>query len=432
MKKRFCRLATALMLVFCFLPAANVFAVNGYYPEDGENFDWKTYYRTSSERLYNRPTVSLSVNDNSNARIKSGETLTFTASVANDSRVQVSDTMTWSYDLGSGIQSTTTPIVNKTATFILNYDDISAINPNVDYLMTAIYTENGIEARARVKFGILNNNVAVILTEPVDEVVSINDPLHLKYLVYPGANSTSMVTRWTCSNASILSPGYACPSDDAAEANIAYKRVGTYQITVTVTDQDGISGTASVTMRVVEDRPRVFAYTGADEYEPGETVTVRVISSDKYGTINRLDWGCDEGEAVLLDHSYTINPPSATYIQEFTITLPDHETNTYHCKVKAVDDDGEANDPFDLPIIVRAAQVVTPPTDPVIDNNQTETNNNEQTTQPEVNEKNDVTSPNTGVIKGENASAVQSISAAVVAAIVMAICYLKARRLIKK
>ena len=418
------------MLVFCFLPAANVFAANGYYPEDGENFDWKTYYRTSSEQLYNRPTVSLSVNGNRNARIKSGETLSFVASVRNDDRVQVSDTMTWSYDLGSGIQSTTTPIVNNRATFSLNYDDISTINPNVDYLMTAIYTENGIEARAQVKFGILNNNIAVIFTEPVDEVVSINDAVPLKSLVYPGVNSTSTVTRWICTG--LLSAGYTCPGNDVAEANIAYKRAGIYQISVTTTDQDGISGTASVTIRVVEDRPKVFAYTGADEYEPGETVTVRAISSDKYGTINRLDWGCDEGEAVLLVHSYTVDPPSATYTQEFTVTLPDHETNTYHCKIKAVDDDGEANDPFDLPIIVRAAQVVTPPTDPVIDNNQTETNNNEQTTQPEVNEKNDVTSPNTGVIKGENASAVQSISAAVVAAIIITICYLKARQLIKE
>lgn len=403
MKKKFCLLATVLgILMVQILPIANAAALPPYEPTDWEQIDVKDYYLnywSKNINLLKRPDVTLTVNDWQNDRIRSGESLVFVAKVANDDRIPDPATITFSYSLGGPTQSNSVPVSNGEATFTLNYSDIAIAAPDRDYTMTASYVENGIEARSQVYFGVLGDNPAIIFTEPgVENIVSINDPLHFKVKTFRGTTSETLILSWNCG--SNLSPGYTCPSADVEEADFAFTTTGTHNITATVKDNLNNVGGATIAIEVINDPPYVSAFTIPDEFEPGATATAYVLARDKYGTINKLEWGCSNEEAVIFNQQHVFEPPVASSRQEIAIRLPDIEGDTYHCVFKATDDDGGVSAPYNLAFTVREPQ---------------------QAPSDDDSEQNPVTSPETGAATKGKTSAIETANILAIAISILAV-----------
>lgn len=286
--------------------------------------------------------IALNVNGDKNARIGEGESLVFTATISE--AVPAPKKVEWSWDLNDTKKTGDVDEDGK-ATITYTYDQLKDLAvAGSEYLMTVSYTENGANVKAQVKFGIRGDDPTIIFAEPAfDDTVSLNDPIAFKIKTYPGKASTSMVVKWNCSNSDKLATGYSCPADDTKEANLAYKAVGTYTVTVTVTDQDGKSGTASTKVIVISDPPTIDVTTDSktNEYKINSVVTVKASASDKFGTINKIEWGCSNG-MVSYDYKKDIDPPAASVSDiALQLTLPGAEVNNHRCIFRATDDDGE-------------------------------------------------------------------------------------------
>lgn len=286
--------------------------------------------------------ITLDVNDDKNARIGEGESLVFTATVSE--AIPAPKKVEWSWDLDDTKKTADVDEDGK-ATITYTYEELKTLaTAGEEYLMTVAYTENGADVKAQVKFGIRGDNPTIIFTEPAfDDTVSLNDAVAFKVKTYPGKASTSWVVKWTCSNSDKMAAGSTCPADDTQEANIAYKAVGTYTITATITDQDGKSGTASTKIIVISDPPTIDVTTESktNEYKINSVVTVKASASDKFGTINKIEWGCSNG-MVSYDYKKDIDPPTASVSDiALQLTLPGTEVNNHRCIFRATDDDGE-------------------------------------------------------------------------------------------
>ena len=286
--------------------------------------------------------IAVDVNGDKNARIGEGETLIFTAEISD--AIPAPKKVTWSWDLDDS-KKTADVDENGKATITYTYDQLKDLaTAGKEYLMTVSYTENGADVKAQVKFGIRGDDPSIIFTEPAfDDTVSLNDVVAFKVKSYLGKASTSLIIKWSCTNSDKLAAGYACPADDTEEANIAYKDVGTYTITVTATDQDGKFGTASTKIIVISDPPTIDVTTESktNEYKINSIVTVKASVSDKFGAINKIEWGCSNG-MVSYDYKKDIDPPTAAISDiALQLTLPGAEVNNHRCIFRATDDDGE-------------------------------------------------------------------------------------------
>ncbi len=286
--------------------------------------------------------ITLDVNGDKNARIGEGESLVFTATVSE--AIPAPKKVEWSWDLDDTKKTADVDEDGK-ATITYTYEELKTLaTAGEEYLMTVAYTENGADVKAQVKFGIRGDNPTIIFTEPAfDDTVSLNDAVAFKVKTYPGKASTSWVVKWTCSNSDKMTAGSTCPANDTEEASIAYKAVGTYTITATITDQDGKSGTASIKIIVISDPPTIDVTTESktNEYKINSVVTVKASASDKFGTINKIEWGCSNG-MVSYDYKKDIDPPTASVSDiALQLTLPGTEVSNHRCIFRATDDDGE-------------------------------------------------------------------------------------------
>lgn len=342
MKKKICLLGAAFLLAVCIAPIQRAFA------EDDEA-------RT--------PKIFLRVNGWENARISNGERLDFTATVT-DTNFSPTEFVTWTWDLGDGVRTQNTNINESgIAVFTLNYDDVAAITPDKNYIMTASYAKNNTSIERRVRFGIRSSELAVIFTEPnFEEAVSINDPIHFKVEKFPGVNSTETTVEWSCSDSGAISAGYACPAKNIVEADMAYGRAGVYKITVTIKDNDGRRGEDEIEIRVVNDPPSIKATAdrSSNKYEPGSTAKVKISSKDKFGTINQLKWGCSDNDAINFSSEYVFSPAMIRTDREVDLVLPNHEVDNYRCMFSAFDDDGEENSAI---LVFKVAKTPTGPSD---------------------------------------------------------------------
>lgn len=285
----------------------------------------------------------LDVNGGQNARVGEGETLRFTAKITDAYPSPEADTVIWTYDLGNGPQVKKTVVAaDSTSATTLGYDDIKEADPETAYIMTAQYKSNGADVKAQVKFGILGDNPAVVFTEPgVETTVSINDPVHFKVATYKGKESVSLTLSWDCGTG--LSSGYACPSTDE-EADLAFSSVGTHRVSVTVTDNNGAKGNDEVSVTVVKDPPVISATTESktNEYKINAKVPVKVSASDKYGTVHKIAWACDNGSLFDFGNDTSFAAPQKAVTEvPIEVTLPGSETSNFRCIFKAIDDDGE-------------------------------------------------------------------------------------------
>lgn len=133
-----------------------------------------------------------------------------------------------------------------------------------------------------------------------------------------------------------------------------YNTVGTYRISVKITDTGGERATASKTVRVVQGVPTVTLDANKTSAGIGELVTFTATAIDlnetaKDGNIVQYDWDFD-GDGVY-DKSTKVNTVSFAY--------PDaYESHLYKVKVQVTDDDGNiAEDNLEVTVANRAPTI---------------------------------------------------------------------------
>ena len=290
--------------------------------------------------------IALSVNDAQNARIGLGEKLDFKATITG--AYPEADSVTWNYTNGKEKKEAKTAVKNGVATLSLSAADLSSAMPDSTYYMTVTYASNGANESAQVKYGILGDNPAVIFTEPgFESTVSINDEINFKATAYKGNESTTLTLTWNC--ATNLTAGSTCPAAATIEdkgnssTTLAFSKVGTYKIHVTVKDDKDNIGSDTVVVNVISDPPTIEATTesNSNEYKINSTVTVKASASDKYGTIKQIKWGCSNGMVVFDNDTTFATPAQSVNDVPLKVQLPSAEVSAFRCIFKAIDDDAE-------------------------------------------------------------------------------------------
>lgn len=323
-------------------------------------------------------TMTLDVNGAQKEVISSTESLVFTAQVNNALPAAQSITWTWEEQDGDKIVTKTKKTnadENGKATLTITFDDIPTAKPDVDYLMTATYEENGVLLERQVKFGVLGLNPVIMFTEPgFKATVTVNDPIDFKVKAVKGQGGNDFTISWTCGEN--ISSGYTCPTNEE-NGTLAFSKAGTYKVIASVTDvvEPDKKGADTVIVAVISDPPSVSAIVkdpSSKGYKIHSKVDIQVTANDKFGTVNKLKWNCfnaQKGVTPILDpdQEKAIETPAASITESVTITLPGTETDSYTCYFKAMDDDGEESEPdtlvfktlLDLPTVTLATKSAT-------------------------------------------------------------------------
>lgn len=290
-------------------------------------------------------TMTLDVNGAQKEVIASDEELVFTAQINN--ALPAAEFVTWSWEVEGEPQTEKTAVdENGKATFTLKFTDIPTAKPDVDYIMTASFEENGVSLKSQVKFGVLGINPVIMFTEPgFTTTVSINDPITFKVKALRGQGGNDIEITWECG--SNISAGFTCPTNEETGI-LAFSKKGTYKVIAKVQDKVDADkkGADTVTVEVISDPPSITANTQEKIFKIRTKVDVQVTASDKFGTVNKIAWNCynaQKGVTPILDpdQEKIIDSPAATVTETISITMPGSETDSYTCYFKAYDDDDE-------------------------------------------------------------------------------------------
>lgn len=283
--------------------------------------------------------MNLLVNGNSAAMINQIDPLVFTASVENLN--PPSDSVVWTWIIGNETFTRTTLITDGVATLTLDADAIENEEEGVFYDMHA-ETQNQ-TAKAKVRFGFIGNDPVVYFSSPKTETtVSMNDTIRFTVIGQAGALASSYDLTWECD--SPLTSSYSCPTNTTTNNTLlAWSNIGEKKVIIKIADDN--SGIAYDTMKVtvISDPPTVKIKSTADTLTKkiNATETIEVTASDKYGTIDSLQWGCSNG-VVAFDNAISFtSTPLESITKNISILLPGIESNAYKCIVKAFDDDKE-------------------------------------------------------------------------------------------
>lgn len=308
--------------------------------------------------------LTLSVNDKQNALIGDGEKLIFKAKV--DNALPAAKAITWTriIELDTLIFNTDLDESGE-ASVELKYDDLKDYEGK-DYSMTVVYNENDVDLTTQVKFGVLSNKPSVIFTKPGDTtVVTINDMVDFEIAAYMGRISTDIKVNLDCG--SDLADGVTCPTFESSTTSqtylttLGFKETGLHKVTAKITDNADLSDEASVYVNVIKDAPTITARStsNTNRYKVHSIVPITIDASDKFGTVNKLTWGCGRGDLkVSLDNEALIDPPVASLVdKEINLQLPGEPSDDLRCIIKAIDDDNEADS-----VILNFEVLLDPPT----------------------------------------------------------------------
>ena len=181
-----------------------------------------------------------------------------------------------------------------------------------------------------------------------ENVVSLGTPLFLEADFQDPGTEDTLTYRWDCD-------GDGVHDRTGMFTDYAWSTVGTYEIQVTVTDNDHLSGTATKTIRVtpepsdilsVEDLKTLKAGTETSSFEPGDNVELQFDVLNHYLDLWELprqvkgDITMSLLDAVTLQKidrfskmDETFNPGDNFYTE--TISLPPGEEKNYIVEVKA-------------------------------------------------------------------------------------------------
>ena len=283
--------------------------------------------------------ISLTVNEKTSAMINIAQPFTFKAKVEN--AIPMPDSLIWETNVeGAQILRTKVNPLDSTATLVIEKDHLPGLQAGVFYEMVA-KTKGNIMTN-KVRFGFYEDGPVVYFDSPSNGIsVSINDILH--YTIFADGNNSdpddkSYTLSWNCDN------GTPCPTGDNLQGNISWTTAGQKKFIVTITNAMAEKRKDTLLVNVVTDPPsiQVTSESMDNRHKINSSVELRVNASDKFGTIQRLDWGCTNGSMFSFDDNTVFDTPRASITNEIiTVLMPGTATESYKCIVKVTDDDGE-------------------------------------------------------------------------------------------
>ena len=206
----------------------------------------QTFERLQTFRKFASSPINIKVNGKETVLIGAGETLVFTATLSDGI---TANSLTWCYDFTFGQRTVSHLLQGNTDQFEQTYDQIKdEATPGNLYEMYA-ETPDGIRTNS-VGFGICGDNPLVCFDNVYQSCyLNVNEEKYLHVKSYPGKQSTYLVLKYQlrgegCNLSSI--------PEDTEEFIVHWSKPGDKQITVTVTDQQGKTGTSTFVVHVVE------------------------------------------------------------------------------------------------------------------------------------------------------------------------------------
>lgn len=204
----------------------------------------QTFENLQTFRKFASSPINIKVNGNDTVLIGEGETLVFTATLSDGI---TANSLTWYSD--RGLITVTHQLQGNTDQLKLTYDAVKDIlSPSELYEMYA-ETPDGIRSNS-VGFGVCGDNPAVCFDNVYQSCyLNVNEEKYLHVKSYPGKQSTDCVLKYQLN-------GEGCNLSSipavTKEFTVLWNKPGDKEITVTVTDQDGKTGTSTFVVHVVE------------------------------------------------------------------------------------------------------------------------------------------------------------------------------------
>lgn len=265
---------------------------------------------------------------------------TFTATASETSQI---DSLIW-VSTAPGYKEQRHKVKDFTDTVMFdNASKIGNLKDGTFYEMYAI-TPSGVKSNV-VKFGLLSNDPVIYFEKPSnDTTISINDTINFSVFFYAGKGGDGIPdvkidgTGFSKSFTSIkLSPD---------EESVSWATSGVKKIFVSYANE---SGTVADTLRVnvVADPPTIHA-TSEDidnRHKINSSAKINVSASDKFGTIQKIDWGCTNGSGIFaFDFDTTFATPQKSVSNiSISVRMPGTASADYKCIVRATDDDDQSS-----------------------------------------------------------------------------------------
>lgn len=286
--------------------------------------------------------LDLTVNGQTTAMVASDESFEFVAKVGNVKPLP--DSVRWTSEIEGqkfAVKASAVNIADSSAKMTLTAAELESQGATRGTLYTLYATVADGSVSDSVRFGVRGDDPGIyFLTPSADTAVSMNDAMTFSLQYYLGVTAASGTIAWTCPGK--LSDGYECPSEGAETATLAWASIGEKKLVVTLTDSDGKVARDTLSFRILSDPPMVKIQASADTIRQkiNAQLTYEVSASDKFGTVNSVEWGC--GTAAISFDSSAVLSPAKNVSAQIHVSLPSSETDAYKCVVRATDDDGEA------------------------------------------------------------------------------------------
>ena len=294
--------------------------------------------------------ITLSINGNTSKMANSTQPITFSAKVEN--AVPMPDSLIWETNIEDSptLMSKVNPL-DSTATLSIEKKLFPSLQTGVFYEMVAKTKDNIVTNK--VRFGFYEDGPIVYFESPNNDTnISINDVI--PYTIFADGNNTdpddkSYTLGWSCDN------GTPCPTGNAPEGNISWGTPGQKKFIVTITNASNEKRKDTLVVNVVSDPPTIQVSSESldNRHKINSSVNLLVSASDRFGTIQKIDWGCTNGSMVTFDNNTTFDTPKKSITNEaITVLMPGTATENYKCIVKVTDDDNEtANDTITFKVL---------------------------------------------------------------------------------
>ena len=293
--------------------------------------------------------IGITVNGKTSVMINTAQKFTFSAKVNN--ALPMPDTLIWQTST-TPVKTFKTAITDSVATLVVSIGDLpEGIETGVMFNMQAS-TADGITSNI-VRFGYYNDGPAIYFESPTnDTVITINDELPFSVFTFANnsdASDTYTVT-WNCDGST------PCIAENTLSGTYSWTTTGQKKLIVSIKNKDNKTVRDTLTVNVVADPPtiRIKQESNDNRHKINSFVNVKVSASDKFGTINKIDWGCTNGAMLTFDEQKEINPPAKSVTDEtVALHMSGTATENYKCVIRVTDDDGEtASDTLQFKVLL--------------------------------------------------------------------------------
>lgn len=259
------------------------------------------------------------------------------------SETTIADSLIWVSNVPGFKQKTQELVDFKDTLKFANAAEIGTLETGTFYEMYAM-TQDGVKSNT-VKFGILGNDPIIYFEKPSnDTTITLNDAITFSIFLYTGEGGSGDATITQTGDGSNRNfSGGTIPSGE--DQTIHWSKAGQKKIIVSYTNGKTVNDTLRV--NVIEDPPSIRVTTGEidNRHKINSFVDMTVSASDKFGTVNKIEWGCSNNLTLLtFDESIVLTDPAKSVSDiPISVHMPGEAADDYKCVVRAIDDDDQAS-----------------------------------------------------------------------------------------